>query len=118
VPEDINLEIFNADPITEDVSDAAPQAGTEAAPKTYAPLDAAAESQADLSAEMKSIGEAYAAALKNGAKAEIQPGSTTHRTAAASCATRPKTCTTRIRKRLNCTPRPSGTWTCMRWNRT
>jgi protocatechuate 3,4-dioxygenase beta subunit len=73
VPEDINLEIFNADPITEDVSDAAPQAGTEAAPKTYAPLDAAAESQADLSAEMKSIGEAYAAALKNGAKAEIQP---------------------------------------------
>jgi protocatechuate 3,4-dioxygenase beta subunit len=67
VPEDINLEIFNADPITEDVSDAAPQAGTEAAPKTYAPLDAAAESQADLSAEMKSIGEAYAAALKNGA---------------------------------------------------
>ena len=34
MPEEINLDIFNADPITEDVSDEA----TEAAPKTYAPL--------------------------------------------------------------------------------
>ena len=33
MPEEINLEIFNADPITEDVSDET----TEAAPKTYAP---------------------------------------------------------------------------------
>jgi len=53
VPEEINLDVFNADPITEDVSDEA----TEAAPKTHAPavhaLDTAAESQADLSAEMK-----------------------------------------------------------------
>ena len=69
MPEEINLDIFNADPITEDVSDEA----TEAAPKTYAPLDAAAESQADLSAEMKAIGEAYAQALKDGAPAETQP---------------------------------------------
>ncbi|HSN36932.1 MAG TPA: protocatechuate 3,4-dioxygenase subunit beta, partial [Arthrobacter sp.] len=46
---------------------------TEAAPKTYAPLDAAAESQADLSAEMKALGDAYAQALQNGAPAEIQP---------------------------------------------
>ena len=30
MPEEINLEIYNADPITEDVSDEA----TEAAPKT------------------------------------------------------------------------------------
>ncbi|MEO8281887.1 MAG: protocatechuate 3,4-dioxygenase subunit beta, partial [Pseudarthrobacter sp.] len=46
---------------------------TEAAPKEYAPLDAAAESQADLNAEMKALGDAYAQALKNGGKAEIQP---------------------------------------------
>ena len=32
MPEEFNLEIYNADPLTEDVSDAA----TEAAPKTYA----------------------------------------------------------------------------------
>ena len=73
MPEEINLDVFNADPITEDVSDEA----TEAAPKTHAPavhaLDTAAESQADLSAEMKAIGEAYAQALKGGAPAETQP---------------------------------------------
>lgn len=68
MPEEINLEIFNADPITEDLANGT----TEAAPKTY-PLDAAAESQADLSAEMKAIGESYARALKDGAPAEIQP---------------------------------------------
>ena len=32
MPEEVNLETYNADPLTEDVSDAA----TEAAPKTYA----------------------------------------------------------------------------------
>ena len=32
MPEEFNLEIYNADPLTEDVSDEA----TEAAPKTYA----------------------------------------------------------------------------------
>jgi len=36
-------------------------------------LDAAAETQADLSAEIKAIGEAYAQALKNGAAPETQP---------------------------------------------
>jgi protocatechuate 3,4-dioxygenase, beta subunit len=66
VPEGINLETYNADPVTEDVSD-------DAASKKYAPLDAAAESQADLSAEMKALGDAYAQALKNGGDAEIQP---------------------------------------------
>ena len=69
MPEEINLEIFNADPITEDLATQT----TEAAPKLHAPLDAAAESQADLSAEMKAIGEAYARALKDGAPAEVQP---------------------------------------------
>ena len=72
MPDEINLEIFNADPITEDLANET----TEAAPKTYAlrPAgDAAAESQADLSAEMKAIGEAYAQALKAGAPAETQP---------------------------------------------
>ncbi|MET1022221.1 MAG: protocatechuate 3,4-dioxygenase subunit beta [Arthrobacter sp.] len=55
------------------MSDGAP----EAAPKTQGgavpALDAAAESQADLSAEMKSISDAYARALENGAPAELQP---------------------------------------------
>ena len=69
MPDEFNLDTFNADSITEDVSDDA----TEAAPKTHPPLDAAAESQADLSAEMKAIGEAYAQALKGGAPAETQP---------------------------------------------
>ncbi|XTR51151.1 hypothetical protein ACOM2C_12350 [Pseudarthrobacter sp. So.54] len=73
MPEEINLEIYNPDPLTEDVSDEA----TEAAPKAPAPavpaLDTAAEPQADLSAEMKTIGDAYAQALTNGAPAEIQP---------------------------------------------
>ena len=39
----------------------------------HAPLDAAAETQADLSAEIKAIGEAYAQALKGGAAPETQP---------------------------------------------
>ena len=34
MPEEVNLETYNADPLTEDVSDES----TEAAPKTYAPL--------------------------------------------------------------------------------
>lgn len=73
MPEEFNLETYNADPLTEDVSDEA----TEAAPKTDAravpALDTAAESQADLSAEMRALGDAYAQALQNGAPAEIQP---------------------------------------------
>jgi protocatechuate 3,4-dioxygenase, beta subunit len=72
VPEEITVETYNADPLTEDTSD---QGG--AASKTPAravpALDAAAESQADLSAEMKALSEAYAEALRNGAPAEIQP---------------------------------------------
>ena len=34
MPEEVNLETYNADPLTEDVSDEA----AEAAPKTYATL--------------------------------------------------------------------------------
>ncbi|MET3810516.1 protocatechuate 3,4-dioxygenase subunit beta [Arthrobacter sp. UYEF3] len=73
MPEEINLESFNADPITEDVSDAAPEAPIKAAAKTVPALDAAAESQQILSDEMKALGEAYAQARRNGAPAEIQP---------------------------------------------
>jgi protocatechuate 3,4-dioxygenase beta subunit len=73
VPEEINRDIFNADPITEDVSDAAPEAPTKAAAKTVPALDTAAESQQILSDEMKALGEAYALARQNGAPAETQP---------------------------------------------
>jgi len=72
VPEEINLEIFNADPLTEDVSDAAPAAPAQAA-KAVPALDTAAESQQILSDEMKALGEAYAQARRNGAPAETQP---------------------------------------------
>jgi protocatechuate 3,4-dioxygenase beta subunit len=72
VPEEINLEIFNADPLTEDVSDAAPAAPAQAA-KAVPALDTAAESQQILSDEMKALGEAYALARRNGAPAETQP---------------------------------------------
>jgi len=73
VPEEINLEIFNADPITEDVSDAAPEATPQAAAKAVPALDTAAESQQILSDEMKALGDAYAQARRNGAVAETQP---------------------------------------------
>ncbi|KRE82030.1 protocatechuate 3,4-dioxygenase subunit beta [Arthrobacter sp. Soil763] len=73
MPEEINLEIFNADPLTEDVSDAAPEAAPQAATKAVPALDTAAESQQILSDEMKALGDAYAQALQNGAPAEIQP---------------------------------------------
>ena len=79
MPEELNLETFNADPLTEDVSDAAPQAapGTapQAAPKAapQAQPKAAVETQQDLSAEIKAIGDAYAAALESGTAPEIQP---------------------------------------------
>ena len=72
MPEEINLEIFNADPLTEDVSDAAPAAPAQAA-KAVPALDTAAESQQILSDEMKALGEAYAQARRNGAPAETQP---------------------------------------------
>ncbi|MEV8041751.1 protocatechuate 3,4-dioxygenase subunit beta [Arthrobacter sp. NPDC080082] len=70
MPEEINRETFNADPLTEDVSDAAPQ--TPAQPAVPA-LDTAAESQQILSDEMQALGAAYAQARANGATAEIQP---------------------------------------------
>ncbi|MFS0718200.1 protocatechuate 3,4-dioxygenase subunit beta [Arthrobacter sp. 1P04PC] len=70
MPEEINRETFNADPLTEDVSDAAPQ--TPAQPAVPA-LDTAAESQQILSDEMQALGAAYAQARANGAAAEIQP---------------------------------------------
>lgn len=70
MPEEINRETFNADPLTEDVSDAAPQ--TPAQPAVPA-LDTAAESQQILSDEMQALGAAYAQSRANGATAEIQP---------------------------------------------
>ena len=73
MPEEINLEIFNADPITEDVSDAAPEAAPKAATKAVPALDSAAESQQILSDEMKALADAYAQARQNGAAAEVQP---------------------------------------------
>ena len=39
----------------------------------HLPLDKAIETQADLSAEISSIGEAYRRALKDGAQPEVQP---------------------------------------------
>ncbi len=73
MPEEINLEIFNADPLTEDVSDAAPQAPSKAAAKAVPALDTAAESQQILSDEMKALGDAYAQARRSGAPVETQP---------------------------------------------
>ena len=79
MPEEINLETFNADPITEDVSDVAPQAAPGTAPQaapeaaTQTQPKNAVETQQDLSAEIKAIGDAYAAALKTGKAPEIQP---------------------------------------------
>ena len=73
MPEEINLEIFNADPLTEDVSDAAPEATPKPAAKAAPALDTAAESQQILSDEMTALRDAYAQALRNGAPAETQP---------------------------------------------
>ena len=73
MPEEINLEIFNADPLTEVVSDAAPEATSKPAAKAAPALDTAAESQQILSDEMTALGDAYAQALRNGAPAETQP---------------------------------------------
>ena len=75
MPEDVTLETYNADALTEDLSDAVPAtaAAPQAAP-TVRPAEAQrVETQQDLSAEIKAIGDAYARALKDGAAPETQP---------------------------------------------
>jgi protocatechuate 3,4-dioxygenase beta subunit len=62
VPEDINTQL--------ETDELVPHAEPKAA---HLPLDKAIESQADLSAEISSLGEAYARALKDGAQPETQP---------------------------------------------
>jgi protocatechuate 3,4-dioxygenase beta subunit len=62
VPEDINAEL--------ETDESVPPAEPKAA---HLPLDLAIETQADLSAEISALGEAYARALKDGAPAETQP---------------------------------------------
>lgn len=72
MPEDVNLATYNADALTEDLSDAVPaESGT--APQTVPAEAPRVETQKDLSAEIKALGEAYARALKDGAPKETQP---------------------------------------------
>ena len=72
MPEDVNLETYNADALTEDLADAVTDLHTPA-PKAAPSPAPRVETQQDLSAEIKAIGEAYAEAVKNGAPQETQP---------------------------------------------
>ena len=62
MPEETNAQL--------DTDESVPPAEPKAA---HMPLDRAIETQADLSAEINALGEAYARALKEGSPAEIQP---------------------------------------------
>jgi protocatechuate 3,4-dioxygenase beta subunit len=70
VPEDVKLATYDA--LTEDVSDAVP-AASQTAPQAGAAPAPRVETQQDLSAEIRAIGEAYAAKLAGGAQPETQP---------------------------------------------